>query len=357
MPNLRDRLKRIKETKTLTPDVKEQQFDTSSLEKLGWVCCGFMALKREVTVPSPLKAKKKIPSSLSVIIPDLIGHKNISTGNFLFFDLETTGLSGGAGTVAFLAAFGRIISGSLKITQYLLLDYPGQNDFLENVIKKLSEEKSIIVSYNGKCFDSKIINTMCIMNRIKPPVYAHADLLYPSRRLWKNLIHDCSQGSVERNILGINRVDDIPGAMAPDIWFDFLKTGETERLMGICNHNIYDISGLAGIIEAVISIVKDPYDCKYKFDIERYALYWRHFFRKNVSFCDKKLVKTSENLLKFAAENNYKKAVYWYSFDQFKLGNYDVALKFINKGLKLFDKESEWHEKLLRRKERVLKRI
>jgi len=264
MSNLRERLRRIQELKKneVPQDTHFHSADVSVLIKKGWTSCGFQVLKREITVDTPLKYTG-LPPVLAIIVPDLAKRELPVPGDFLFFDLETTGLSGGAGTVAFLAAFGRLLfNGELCITQYLLLDYPGENDFLEAVLNEFKNKQQVIVSYNGKSFDSQILKTRCLMNGIKPPEYFHADLLHPARRLWKRIIFDCSQGSIETKIIGLDRSGDIPGALAPEIWFEFLKTGKTERLMGICDHNKADISGLVSILAVMISIAFDPFSAK-----------------------------------------------------------------------------------------------
>ena len=357
--NLKDRLKRIHEIKKNEPEriIPEKSGDNLDLINLGWNPCGYKVMEREVILPSSFKSIKNLPAALSVLIPDLRFQEIPKTEEFLFFDLETTGLSGGAGTVAFLAAFGRIKSGKLVITQYLLLDYPGENDLLKNVIAKLNAEKQVIVSYNGKCFDSQIIKTRCLMNRIKAPVYRHADLLHPARRLWKNIIQDCSQISVETKILGLSREGDIPGALAPEIWFEFLKTGKTDRLAGICDHNLSDISGLCQMLCAMIQIADDPVKCaKFNFDIERLSLFWRDFLRRTENQ-DNELRKTGEKILEQAAVFNKPRAAYVYSYEQMRKGNYEESLKYTQRALKLFEKDSIWHEKLLRRKERLIKKI
>jgi len=320
--NLRDRLKRIKELKKNNKAV-QSSVDETDLIKRGWLSCGFKVLKREVNVTSPIKASKSLPQALSIIVPDLAKRDLPAKEDFLFFDLETTGLSGGAGTVAFLAAFGRAAAGKLQITQYLLLDYPGENDFLEHVLNELKTENAVIVSYNGKCFDSQIIKTRCLMNRIKPPLYLHADLLHPARRLWKALIQDCSQSSVETNILGLDRTGDIPGSLAPEIWFEFLKTGVAERLMGICDHNLSDIKGLAAILSSMITIAEAPFKTdKYSYDTERLA-----------------------------------RSVYSHAYRQMLIGNYKEPLALIKLALNALEPDTLWHDKLTRRKIRLERRI
>jgi uncharacterized protein YprB with RNaseH-like and TPR domain len=343
--NLRDRLNRIRELKESEAAVKAEKpsrYDDSSLTLIGWESCGFKTAKREVVLNSPFKSMKSLPAALAVLVPDLAGRELPSLEDFLFFDLETTGLSGGAGTTAFLAAFGKLTafgkpdaSGKLadrklRITQYLLLDYPGENDFLDLLLAEFKNENSVIVSYNGKCFDSQILKTRCLMNRMKPPEYFHADLLHPSRRLWKSIINDCSQGSVEERILGIKRENDIPGALAPDIWFEFLKTGETERLSGICDHNVFDIAGLSSILAAMIRIASDPLGCEEPvFDLERLALFWRNFVKRNAP--DSELQITGGELLRRAAEKKYPRAVLFYAQETMKKGDYQKGRKMLIK--------------------------
>jgi len=408
VPNLRDRLKTIRELKKSEaaeePQTRSLVVDVS-IE--GWETCGFQVLKRDVEVDAPLKKLKKLPAALTVLVPDLAGRELPAPEDFLFFDLETSGLSGGAGTVAFLAAFGRVVTGGkLRVTQYLLLDYPGESDFIDAVLKEFNDESSVIVSYNGKCFDSQVLKTRCLMNGIKPPVYSHADLLHPARRLWKNIIGDCSQSSVETHILGLDRTGDIPGSLAPDIWFDFLKTGSTERLLGICDHNLADIAGLSAMLAAMIGIAANPFNAKYRYDIERLALYWHNLLRRRVKHLQLtqeksanaqfiELKQTGEKLLLFAAEKDHPRASLVYASFLLKNANYEEArnrlqkiaasdfpaqikaaalrtmaidterrlkrcedaLIFVNRGLELENTNAFWQTEFKKRKERLEKKV
>ncbi|QQO08276.1 ribonuclease H-like domain-containing protein [Breznakiella homolactica] len=311
--NLRSRLQRIREQDRKPrpaapapggepPDEPRCTGDSSPevpgpLRDEGWEPAGFKTLKRTVTAELPIALIHPFPDNLPILVPDFFGTgrpaADIAPESLLFFDLETTGLSGGAGTMAFLAAFGRFERpksrasrrGSsageyrLRIDQYLLLDYPGECDFLEVVLGEFtaSPELPLMVSYNGKTFDSQILRTRCLMNGMRQPVCLHADLLHPVRRLWRPVLASCSQGEIERFVLGIERKDDMPGAMAPEIWFDFLRTGETQALSGICDHNIHDIRGLASIFAALVSIAENPLDRepRFRYDAESLAIHWR----------------------------------------------------------------------------------
>ncbi|MDR0313205.1 MAG: ribonuclease H-like domain-containing protein [Treponema sp.] len=307
--NLKNRLQQIREAKTnsavpktvkLPQTLCENPFEKLLVSDAGlfpdskWKPFGYQVLKRTVNVNLPFSVPASFPNALALVVPDLFRYGNIpKPGDLVFFDLETTGLSGGAGTLAFLASFGRINTDKKKeliIEQYLLLDYPGEADFIEAAKAELSGPgqsgvPSLIVSYNGKTFDSQIFKNRCLMNAIVPPDYFHADLLHPSRRLWKHILNDCSQGTIETEILGLDRSGDTPGALAPEIWFSFLRNGNAPELIGISDHNIRDIMGLASLFLLLGKIAASPLETleRYTFDLESLALLWREaMFRHGI---------------------------------------------------------------------------
>ncbi|MDR1469211.1 MAG: ribonuclease H-like domain-containing protein [Spirochaetaceae bacterium] len=240
----------------------------------------------------PLESAASL-AGLCALLPDI--GRFLDAGNTLepagltFFDLETTGLSGGAGTVAFLAAFGTIAQdgaagwragnkAALTVTQYLLLDYSGEPLFLQKCLEHLS---GLVVTYNGKSFDSQIIKNRCIVNGLRPPWYHHADLVHPARYLWKRKLPSCRQRDIEERVLGLDRGDDLPGSFAPDAWFQFLKSGETGNLLKICAHNAADIAGLAAIWQMFTVLAASPLAaCRYNADLEHLALRFHNFVKR-----------------------------------------------------------------------------
>jgi len=325
--NLRDRLKRIQQAKKAEKVTRNH--DLSPFTAQGWVSAGHLTLRREIA-GTHITLPKAMPHAAGLVMSGISA--DTAYTDLLFFDLETSGLSTGAGTVAFLAAFGRLDNaGKLRITQYLLLDYPGENDFIEALLGefKAGGKKAVtVVSYNGKCFDSQILTTRCLMNGIAPPEYRHADLLHPSRRLWKRLLPDCSQSTIETGILGIDRTGDIPGALAPDIWFAFLKHGETEPLLGICEHNRRDIAGLAAIFSTLARIADDPFQAakKIKYDLEALALRWYERCRYETST---PLCETGQRLLRHAAEKSHPRAAFVYALSLLKAGKHEDGRKWL----------------------------
>jgi len=169
----------------------------------------------------------------------------VDAAGIAFFDLETTGLSGGTGTVAFLAAIGRIDGGRLRIRQFFMADYPGEPGFLAAVKAELCAADAWS-TYNGSSFDLPLLRTRCVMNgEPPPPARPHADALHPARRLWRETLPDCSLGTVERLVLGMDRGEDLPGADIPEAWFRYLREGPHRSLELALEHNASDVLALA----------------------------------------------------------------------------------------------------------------
>jgi uncharacterized protein YprB with RNaseH-like and TPR domain len=336
----------------------------------GWESVGFLAAVRTLTLDFPHALPAAFPRSMGIVAPDFVRYFSATGGkacpeDLLFFDLETTGLSNGAGTVAFLAAFGRFVpvTGNadwpylLRVTQYLLLDYPGENDFLEAALKEFAGSGAgeaarppLVVTYNGKTFDAQILKTRCLMNAITPPDYCHADLLHPARRFWKRVLPSCSQASIETAVLGLDRSGDTPGSEAPDIWFDFLKTDRTEALTGICDHNVKDIYGLARLLSAMAEIAVSPLAAleKYRCDAGRLALHWWKVCREErygAPLPPSPGMETPMNsdefergklLLDYAAGKGWKKAMLVRMIDaEWRLRDAAKALAFVDEALAL----------------------
>ena len=204
--------------------------------------------------------------SRSEIIPDiprpgppsgLLLPVGTAEDELLFFDLETTGLSGGAGTVAFLAGFGRWKEGGFLLDQYLLLDYPGEPEFLRLLQSRLTGTTHL-VSYNGRAFDANLLATRGLMNGLRFFFPRHLDLLFLSRRLWRAKIGSCSLGNIESTILNIHRDGDIPGAEVPERWFSFLRDGDPRPLRPVFSHHRQDIISLAVLLAKLEGILNSP---------------------------------------------------------------------------------------------------
>ncbi len=170
------------------------------------------------------------------------GHK---AEELFFFDTETTGLGGGVGNTIFLLGYASISGDSLILRQHILpnpgAEVPLYQSFLENVNYKT------LVTYNGKSFDWPQVKTRHTLVREhvpKLPQFGHFDLFHAARRLWKHKLERLKLAVVEKEVLGVERVDDIPGFLAPMIYFDFIDSKQPDGMLGILKHNEIDILSL-----------------------------------------------------------------------------------------------------------------
>lgn len=172
-------------------------------------------------------------------------------GRLVFFDTETTGLSGGAGTVIFLGGCGEVLGDEFAVRQFFLTDYPGEQEFLRGMIECFGSD-AICVSYNGRSFDWPLLLGRCVMNGVRPPDVQHIDLLYPARRFWRSVIGACNLGSIERHVLGISRDHDADGWEIPGLYFEYLTDGGTDRLFDVFEHHRTDITTLARLTREMV---------------------------------------------------------------------------------------------------------
>ncbi len=195
---------------------------------------------REETLASPLAGL-----ALPLVLPGLAPGEEAS--RLVFLDTETTGLSGGAGSTAFLVGIARADGERLVVKQLFLEDFPGELELVERLERELSE-RDVLVTFNGKAFDVPLLRTRFIMNGRRFPEARQLDLLYASRRLWKALIGPCSLRSIEERVLGIERSGDVPSFLVPEIYLDFLRTGDPSGLRTVFAHHRQDIVSLARLL-------------------------------------------------------------------------------------------------------------
>lgn len=172
--------------------------------------------------------------------------RGFGSENLLFYDLETTGLSGGSGNTAFLIGVARQEEACFKITQLFLADYPGERALLQRY-RELSSKEHPQISYNGLSFDYQVLKTRFAINRMPELNRRQIDLLYPTRRLWKTVLDNFTLETAERELLGIHRIGDLPGRAAPDAWFAWLR-GHSNQIQGVFRHNVNDMVSLARLL-------------------------------------------------------------------------------------------------------------
>jgi uncharacterized protein YprB with RNaseH-like and TPR domain len=182
----------------------------------------------------------------------------------VFFDIETTGLSGGAGTLAFLAGCGWFEDGDFVLRQFFLVG-PGGEAALLDALDGIFRSASLLVTYNGRSFDVPTMDTRWAFHRAETPTggMAHFDMLPPARKLWgrrEDYDTSCSLSSLERAVLGVHRVRDVPGLEIPARYFRFLRTGNPSAIDAVIEHNRYDILSLAALTGHALFLAREGPD-------------------------------------------------------------------------------------------------
>jgi RNase_H superfamily len=163
-------------------------------------------------------------------------------------DTETTGLATAAGTMAFLVGLGWWEGDRFRQTQLILPDQPNEPAMLR-LIEAHIPKSAWLVTYNGRGFDWPLLVTRYRMARRDPPAHAgHLDLLPFVRRVFRHRMVDARLRSVETELLGVERHEDVEGWQIPGRYLDFLRLGIVEPLIEVIRHNREDVRSLARLL-------------------------------------------------------------------------------------------------------------
>ena len=180
---------------------------------------------------------------------------SVQLRDLLILDTETTGLSGGTGTVPFLIGLSWFEGGEdgvgepvLRIEQ-LFLENLGQEAPLLHRLAERIARASLLITYNGKAFDWPLLRTRFVLARIPvPELPPHLDLLHCARRLWSARLPNVRLTEVERSVLGQWRHDDVPGSEIPALYLGYLRGGDPQLLAPVLQHNEHDVVALAALL-------------------------------------------------------------------------------------------------------------
>jgi hypothetical protein len=193
---------------------------------------------------------------------------------FAFLDIETTGLSGGSGTYAFLVGVGRYIGGEYHLAQFFLRD-PNEEEAQLLALEDFLAPCEVLVTFNGKSFDAPLLNTRYATHGWRSPLpgMAGLDLLHLARRLWRDRLPSRTLGTLEVQILGLQRSgEDIPGWLVPQMYFDYIHTRDARPLTGVFYHNAIDVLSLAALLNHVAHLLADPLNGRAPNDLDWPAL-------------------------------------------------------------------------------------
>lgn len=202
--------------------------------------------------------------ALSPLARELLGRADcdeaLEPRRALFLDTETTGLSGGTGTYAFMVGLGHVDGDDFLLRQYFMR-HPGEEAALLAALEDILAAFPIWITFNGKAFDAPLLDTRFRYTRRRPgpAPRLHVDLLHPARRLWRNHLPSCALGTLERTLLGVRRQDDVPSWMIPTLYFDYVRRGQCEPLRDVFTHNTHDLLSLAALLGLVGQVLHEPH--------------------------------------------------------------------------------------------------
>ncbi|HJJ32161.1 MAG TPA: ribonuclease H-like domain-containing protein [Methanocorpusculum sp.] len=170
----------------------------------------------------------------------------------IFFDIETLGM---AHAPIILFGCGRYSGRSLAVTQYLIRNVEEELPALLLTANEFTDGAEA-VTYNGKSFDIPYLNErLSYYGEREVQLKAHFDLLPPTRKLFKHQLCDCRLETVESAIPSLERGEDVPGALVPYYYHNYLRTGKISILKPVIEHNKIDVANLAYLLNYECDLV------------------------------------------------------------------------------------------------------
>jgi len=175
----------------------------------------------------------------------------------LFLDIETTGLS--SNTYLFLCGLMYIENGEFVVEQVFARDYAEEAGLLHYVRNAMARFDTV-VTYNGASFDLPFLRTRMAVHRVRGvATLGSVDLLYATRRAFRDILPNRRLVTVERHLRRVDREGDIPGRYIPDAYHDFVRTKDARVIKNVLYHNRMDLFTMAVIVTHLSGIgERDP---------------------------------------------------------------------------------------------------
>jgi uncharacterized protein YprB with RNaseH-like and TPR domain len=157
-------------------------------------------------------------------------------------DIESAGFMG---RPIFLVGVMRPRDGELVITQFLARDYSQERALLAE-FAAFAARLQVLVTFNGKCFDLPFLRERMAYHRVKGgPEMECVDLLWAARRRWRGKLPDCRLQTLERHLCRRLRPGDIPSALIPQRYHDFVRSQDASLIAPVMRHNRLDLLTMA----------------------------------------------------------------------------------------------------------------
>ena len=155
----------------------------------------------------------------------------------LFLDIETLGLYTEA---IILIGLVRPQREALVVRQLVVRELAEELPALTVLAQELAKAKAL-VTYNGRAFDVNFIQARFRYYGLPYEVeHPNFDLLPFARRYFRDFLPNCRLETVEK-ALRVERVINIPSALVPEFYLDYLRERNIGPLVAIIEHNRQDL--------------------------------------------------------------------------------------------------------------------
>ncbi|HEY64026.1 MAG TPA: tetratricopeptide repeat protein [Caldilineae bacterium] len=193
-----------------------------------------------------------------------------------FIDTETTGLSGGAGTLVFMVGVGRFEGDRFVVRQFFMRRPDEERALLDRVMDAVADAAAV-VTFNGRSFDLPLLTTRFRLARLEVPLadVPHFDLLTAARRVWRRRLDSCALTNLEREILRYSRAaDDVPGWLIPTLYQRYLWEGDVIPMARVFYHNREDVLSMVALAAVLCRACSVPEEDDALHPIDYTALGW-----------------------------------------------------------------------------------
>ena len=178
----------------------------------------------------------------------------VGSGDLLFLDIETAGLSG-AGAYAFLVACARVATSGTQpavvLRQYFAPSPAAEGALLSALLEDAElDSDPLLVTYNGRAFDAPVLDGRLTMHRLRGSFASlpQLDLLHACRAVYAHL-PSRRLAAIEARVLGFTRPSgDVSGEEVPRWYFRFLRTGDPRAIRPLMVHNELDVVALVALL-------------------------------------------------------------------------------------------------------------
>jgi uncharacterized protein YprB with RNaseH-like and TPR domain len=176
--------------------------------------------------------------------------QEVSADKICYLDIETTGLGG---VPLFLVGLMYTSGGRLVIDQLFARDYTEESAILR-FLKDLLQGFEVLVTFNGIRFDMPFIKERMAFSGIDfSPTQRHVDLLPIARRIVKERTPNHKLQTLEVYLLCRKRIGDVSGSEIPDVYHEFVRTGDAGGVKGVFHHNRLDLLTMLQLVTVFLS--------------------------------------------------------------------------------------------------------